>query len=130
MNDRPANKPLPEAEKPSDEAEVRHADGRIEHPAVGFERTDVPSRWVLIVAIVSCAIGVAAFFVAFAFFHMQASSLAVRRASDFPLATHPSDRLPPEPRLEQIDRRAEIETPNVFLREQAKEAVLHGYGPT
>jgi hypothetical protein len=42
----------------------------------------------------------------------------------------PIDRLPVEPRLEQLDRVAEIETGNVNRRQRAAEALLNSYGPT
>ena len=52
------------------------------------------------------------------------------KKSGFPLAASQNADLPPEPRLEQLDRKADIVTPDVYLREAAKERTLHSYGPT
>jgi hypothetical protein len=52
------------------------------------------------------------------------------KKSPYPLAPGPSTALPREPRLEQIDRLAGVETPNVHERETSRLEVLQSYGPT
>jgi hypothetical protein len=110
--------------------DVLDPDGRIEHPSIHYEDRDVTFRWVLIVAIVGVCVGAALFGLVYAFFRADTDRLASRRESEFPLAEHPSEVPPPEPRLEQIDRLAGIARENIFLRESAKENQLDSYGET
>jgi hypothetical protein len=115
---------------PAEEEEVRHADGRMEHPAIHYEERDVPFRGVLFGVIVGSCVGIALFGLVYLFFRADTDRLASRRESEFPLAEHPSDVPPPEPRLEQIDRLAGVPRENVYLRESAKEDQLDRYGET
>ena len=56
---------------------------------------------------------------------------AAIKQSPYPLAPAPSHApCRAEPRLEQIDRLAGVETPNVYEREAAKLQTLNSYGPT
>jgi hypothetical protein len=110
--------------------EIQHPDGRIEHPSVRHEPTDVrfgPIAYVLLGATVFGVVvllGIGWLFAGYRTY--QARS----KESPFPLAPAPSTALPPEPRLEQIDRNAGIQRENVYVREATKEELLRGYGPT
>lgn len=110
--------------------EQRNVDAKLEHPSVSYEPRDVPFRGVLVVAIAGVCIGAAIFGLVYAFFRADTNRLASRRESEFPLAEHPSNELPAEPRLEQIDRLSGIPRENVYLRLSAKEDQLDRYGET
>jgi hypothetical protein len=109
---------------------AHHVDGLLEHPQVRYERSDVQPRGVLIVMLAALFIGVLAFLGVWYFYQRFNAYESAIKQSPYPLATQPSTQLPAEPRLEQVDRLAGVETPNVFLREQSKEAILHSAGPT
>lgn len=110
--------------------EIRHPDGRIEHPQVRHEKRDVPFHWLLILFLVLCAVGAVQFVLIRSYFHTQEHNQSVRKASPYPLAPRPSGRLPEGPRLEQIDRLAGIESANVHDREMASQRILSTYGHT
>jgi heme/copper-type cytochrome/quinol oxidase subunit 1 len=115
------------------EEEIRHPDGRIEHPQVRNEPTDVSFRWIAVILVGAMVLAVIILVAVLAFFYRYEDYQSAIRKSPFPLAPSGQERLekmPPEPRLEQIDRLRGIEKPNVYLRETTKEAVLASYGPT
>jgi hypothetical protein len=101
-----------------------------ENPSVRHERTDASLRAILMVAVGAMVFAAVAFYLLLMFFESEQKREAAIKKSPFPLAPGPSTALPREPRLEQIDRLAGVETPNVFERESAKLEVLNGYGPT
>jgi hypothetical protein len=105
-------------------------DGSIVHPAVSYERTDVRSRGVLVVMLAAVAIVSATLLGVWFFFRGYESHQANIKKSPYPLAPGPITRLPDGPRLEQVDRLAGNDEPDVFLREKSREAVLHSTGPT
>jgi hypothetical protein len=105
-------------------------DGNPAHPSIQFEPRDVQFRWVLIVSISFFCVGAVIFVLVYAFFRVDTARLASRRESEFPLAEHPSDALPAEPRLEEVDRLAGIARENVYLSLAAKEDQLRLYGET
>ena len=110
--------------------EVHYPDGRIEHPSVRFERQDVRFGGILLVILGAACLACFHYAIMWWFFnHRNAYEAAIKR-SPYPLAPAPSVTLPVEPRLEQLDRAAGIERPNVFLREASKEKVLGSVGPT
>jgi hypothetical protein len=109
---------------------IRHPDGRLEHPAVRHERTDVNHRWILGGLFVSLGFAVLVLYVVWAFFTSYNNYQSAIKQSSFPLAPRPSTTLPQEPRLEQINRLARMESPNVYLRERLQEESLHSYGAT
>ncbi len=115
------------------EKEIRHPDGRIEHPSVKNEPSDVSFRWIGIILLGAMGLAVIIFVAVLIFFHRYNDYQSAIRKSSFPLAPSGGERLeqlPPEPRLEQLDRLRRIEKPNVYLREATKEAVLESYGET
>jgi hypothetical protein len=109
--------------------EIRHPDGRIEHPSVHHEPTDVDFRWILGTVIAAGILGIVIHYVILAYFEHTRGVLAETRKSRYPLAAKPNWSLPPEPRLEQLDRLAGISSSEAFLRQKAKLEHLRSLGP-
>jgi hypothetical protein len=112
------------------EEEIRHPDGRIEHPSVRSEKTDVSFRWIVSLLVGAMVLAAVIHYAVLLFFYGYNDYQSELRKSPYPLAPAPSGKLPPEPRLEQLDRMEGIERANVYVREATKEAVLTSYGPT
>lgn len=110
--------------------DVHDPDGRLEHPHVRYEKRDVRLRWVLISLVLLAAVAAVQFVLMRSYFHAQEHNQSVRKASSYPLAPKPSGRLPGEPRLEEIDRLAGIESANVRDRELLSQRILSTYGTT
>ncbi len=116
--------PLEATEQP----EVHHPDGRIEHPWVRREHRDV-QVWKILAFM--------GFIIVFASMHFY---LFRRLFGDFEGTPPTHDAaayrgvgdspLPRAPRLEQLSRLVDDTRPNVFLRQQSAEASLDRYGPT
>jgi len=100
------------------------------NPSVRYEKSDASFNWVMITIILAALAGLAIFAGVLVFLRGYAAHQGKIKESPFPLAAEPSRSLPPEPRLEQIDRVAEIETPNVRERLAAREEALRRYGRT
>ncbi len=103
--------------------------GRIEHPRISYEPNNIRLGVVL---------GIMAFVICFACFHYWAAweffgSLKVQedqaKRSQLAPELRPDPALPAKPRLEQLDRVAGIETPNINRRVSGNEATLDSYGP-
>jgi hypothetical protein len=110
--------------------EIHHPDGRIEHPSVRHERSDANFRWILGIILGAMVFAAVVQYVLLVFVNGYAGYEAKTKKSPYPLATAPSTTLPREPRLEQLDRTAGIESPDVYKREAAKGDILGSYGPT
>ena len=96
---------------------------------VRFEHTDIRFVSVLAVIVVCLVwIGIQQF-LTYKLFERDLGHEREIREAGVPAVTRTAG-LPSEPRLEQLDRLAGVRTPDVFIREQDKEAILHGYGPT
>jgi hypothetical protein len=106
------------------------ADGRFEHSSVRFEKSDASLPAIL--TIMGCAIVLAMLMHAllWVFFTSYGRQLDVARTSEFPLAPTPSTALPPEPRLEQLDRLKGDAVVDVYARQRDKEVALKSYGKT
>jgi hypothetical protein len=129
----PAAVPLPRSSSESGHEqeskppeEIRRGE-RIEHPSVHHDPRDV--RVGCVFAVMGFAICFAAlhYFAVWRYYDLQRDK---QSPSPYPLQPHPSRALPPAPRLEPLDRMAEFEASNVFVRRAARERRLHGYGPT
>jgi hypothetical protein len=110
--------------------ETPHPDGRPEHPEIKTEPSDVSFTAVAVVLGTLAVLAVLIHVVLWGFFRKQEQHESAVKRSPFPLAAQPSGSLPPEPRLEPLDRTSGVETSNVFLRLEEKEAATRRYGPT
>jgi hypothetical protein len=119
---RPRPVPPPEAPPP-------HVGNGPLHPEIRYERTDTSFRWILglliaggVLAVV-IHVGLWWFFIGY-----RDHQSAVKDAND-PLAAPQGRGLPPEPRLEQVDRVEGIERPDLAARQKPREDALDRYGP-
>ncbi len=114
--------------------EIRHADGRIEHPHVRSEHTDVTLRAVVISLLAAMGFAAIVHWIVLQFFYSYRGYQQDIKQSAFPVAPPPAvsedPRRIPQPRLEPVDRLAGVEKANVFERQLAREKELHAYGPT
>jgi hypothetical protein len=110
--------------------EIRHPDGRIEHPGVRSEKSDADFRWVFRLIIAAAVLGAIILWAVWGFFVGQGNRLAQVRRSSFPLAPGPSTALPQEPRLEQLDRMAEDPRSNAWAQQKRLADTLARYGAT
>ena len=108
--------------------EIRQPDGQIEHPTVRYERTDVSFRGVLCVVIAAAVVLAIVHVAILGFFVGSREDLAEARRSKYPLAPGPSTDLPPEPRLEQLDRHEATASSRLPRFEKVKAELLHRYG--
>jgi hypothetical protein len=106
------------------------SDGQPKHPEVRYERTDVQFGPILLVLVAAAGLAVIILLGLWWFFAGYQDYQARVKQSPYPLAPAPSTALPPEPRLEQLDRNAGVQRENVYVREATKEEQLRGYGPT
>jgi hypothetical protein len=100
------------------------------HPEVRHEPRDVSFRAILVVLILALLGGVLLQLAVWGFFTETRSKEDAAKRSPYPLAPGPSTALPEGPRLEQINRLSEVESGNVYLRQQTFEKELHRYGET
>jgi hypothetical protein len=105
--------------------EIRHPDGRVEHPSVHHEPTDANFRWIATILLAGVGFGVVSLCVILVAYNKYRQHQEEIKRSPFPLAPTPSTALPPEPRLEQVDRAVGINNPSVA----AEERLLESYGP-
>ncbi len=110
--------------------EIHHPDGRIEHPSVHYERTDANFRAIVCIILGTMALAALIQTAVLAFFLDYRQYQDDIKKSPYPLAPGPSTALPAEPRLEQVDRLAGVESPNVYERMSGKEEILNSYGDT
>lgn len=119
------------AEVEEESEEIHYPDGRIEHPAVSREPSDVRFRGVLLLMLLVCLFAAVNYFVIWKFFWWQAREQEEKYVrSPYVLAPQPSRQLPREPRLEQLDRLRGSTSPDAFLYQIEQERLLHRYGPT
>jgi hypothetical protein len=110
--------------------EIRHPNGRIEHPSVRSEATDASFPWIGGTVAAAAVLGILILLGVGIYFNHAKSALDRTRASRFPLAEKPSWTLPPEPRLEQLNRLAGSGASDAFARQAVKLEHLRGVGPT
>jgi hypothetical protein len=98
------------------------------HYHVRYERSDANHRWVIGIVLATLVLAAVIQSVIMRFFQdYQAYQDSIKR-SRYSLALPRSERLPPQPRLEQINRMASEQGGDVYSREQRKENVLDRYG--
>src|SRR5437870_11272418 len=110
--------------------EQRSSDSGLEHPSVRHERSDASFGWVLGLSIVALCLGVVILVVLLSFFYRYRDYQAALKRSPYPLAPTPHEELPPQPRLEQLDRLNGSDTSNGHERQTSKEGILNRYGST
>jgi hypothetical protein len=99
------------------------SDVRYEHRDVGF--------WaVLLVAVVACVVGGGIFLVVRGFYWVALDSRPEGQPTAFAAPEKPTSQLPPEPRLELLDRLEKTPASNVAKWEQGEEKLLETYGTT
>jgi hypothetical protein len=101
-----------------------------EHSEVRYEPRDISFAGILIVALACCAVGAGVLVGVRALYRVTVESRRPTGAATFPGLHGPSVDLPPEPRLEQIDRLAKTPASNVSRWEQGEEKQLETYGPS
>ncbi len=107
--------------------EIRHPDGRIEHPSIRRELSDVRFLPVFTVILCIVVLGAVIFYTMWIMLHglepeTNSSAYANQQAVD--------SALPAAPRLEPLERLSENESVNVFNRQLAAERKLTSFGPT
>jgi len=132
----PSLPPGAPAPPPPGEEEIRHPDGRMEHPSVRFEKTDASFPWVLGLLLGAMAFAAVVHYVILLFFYEYAGYQNAVKKSPFPLAAESSKDLsrpplPAQPRLEQVERVSDPEHPaDAYAGLAAKEDALNRYGTT
>src|SRR5438105_1383326 len=81
-----------------------HGDDSLAHPSVRHERSDANFRWVVGLILAAIGLGILIHYGVFVFFVHYRDQQATIKRSAYPLAPVPRESLPPEPRLEQLDR--------------------------
>jgi hypothetical protein len=124
------SEPIPEANPGASHASEPAPPVR---PDNRYEERDVSFRAVMIVTIASCVVGVVVFFGVRGFYWAAIKS-DVRGDAALAPADRPSDKpteqLPPEPRLELLDRLQKTPASNVSRWEQGEEKSLEKYAPS
>ncbi len=107
-----------------------HPNGEVTNPGVRHERSDASLKGVLLTIAIAIVVGVGIHVGVYFFFRGYQEHQATIKKSAFPLAPGPDAPMPPEPRLEQVDRLADVETPDVHRRLSVKDEMLGRYGRT
>ncbi len=107
-----------------------HPDGRLVNPSVRHEGSDASFPWILYLLIFALALAALILYLIWVFFDRYGGYQTEVKKSTYPLAPKPSAALPPEPRLEPLDRLEDIEISNVYEREAGKESTLNRLGRT
>lgn len=129
----PLPRPAPEFGRGKEEneppEEIRRGE-RIEHPSVHHDPRDV--RVGCVFALLGATICFFALlgFAVWRYYDFQRDKQARIKQATHALRPHPSRALPPQPRLEPLNRMVKTDISNVFARRAARERLLHGYGPT
>jgi hypothetical protein len=111
-------------------SETNHPDEQLKNPSVRHEPSDASFRAILIILVAAMVFAAVVLYVILQFFVRMRSEEDATKKSPLPLAPAPSTALPREPRLEQLDRLAGVERPDIYRRETDRLAVLKSYGPT
>ncbi len=110
--------------------QIRHPDGRIEHPTSRYEPTDASFRAILFILLGALVFAVVVQAAVWWFFIHYRDYQAESKRSPYPLAPGPSTALPHEPRLEQVERLAGEKAVDAYEREAANLEVLRTTGPS
>ncbi|HEX5269326.1 MAG TPA: hypothetical protein VFW33_02510 [Gemmataceae bacterium] len=102
--------------------------GGLQHPTVLYDHSDANFRWIIGLVIGAMVFAAVVHYVILRFYFSYAAYESDVKRSHYPVAAERPKTLPPEPRLEQINRVEGYEKGNVYLREEEKEKVLNSYG--
>lgn len=102
----------------------------IVNPGIHYERKDLRLRWILALIAGVCCFAVFHYYATWRLMWWRENAARAVNQSPYRLAPTLSTKLPPEPRLEQLDRLAKIETSDVSRMLTDKEKILNSYGPT
>src|SRR5580704_5534268 len=97
-------------------------------PENRYEETDASFQGVIIVAVAGCCIGAVVFVIVRGFYWAALESQPPARATTFTAPENPTEQLPPEPRLELLDRQQKTPASNVSRWERGEEKALETYG--
>jgi hypothetical protein len=97
---------------------------------VRYERKDIRLGCLLAVIVVAVCVLATLGYGVWRFFWWQAGVQEAMKRSQNPLAPGLSAKLPPEPRLEQLDRMAGVASSDVYHRLAVQEKQLNSYGQT
>ncbi len=125
----PSDTPPPPSTVPGAPPGGDHPPGGLQHPEVHYEHSDASFRGVLYVIIVALILAAIIHAAVWQLFVDTGGREAAAKESQYPLAPAESGTLPPEPRLEPLNRLEGYQKSDVYLRQQSREALLHGYGP-
>ncbi len=95
-----------------------------------YEEKDVRFGCIMALLIAAGGILVTQFSAVWFFFRGEQRSQAVSKESPYPLSPSSSGQLPPEPRLEQVDRMEHDQIANVRLQQAEQLKFLNSSGPT
>jgi hypothetical protein len=102
--------------------------GTPENPSVRYEPTDASFRWIMGIVLGAIVFAALMQLAITGFFRMSRAHQDSMKASHFPLAATPSTSMPPEPRLEQLNRLEGLGShPDA---KAANESELHSFGPS
>lgn len=104
----PAGEPV-QGHREGEAEEIRYPDGRIEHPAVRDEPTDLRFGCILVLIVLVCCLAGIIYSGIWRFFWFQEGVQKEIKQSPYPLAPAPSTAAHPQPRLEQLDRMRPLE---------------------
>ncbi len=119
---------MAEEQRPPDATPDEPPPGRLLHPSVRSEHSDARFGWIFGLLLAAMFLAFVVHTAVWRFFLNYRSSEAAIKASRYPLAPTAVAPLPANPRLEQINRLAENERGNVYLREVSKDIALQNYG--
>ena len=105
-----------------------HAPGGLEHPSVRREPRDLYNGWVIAVLLFGAAIVGLNFVAVWWYFHIDEQRMQNIKTSNYPLAPPPSERLPPEPRLDPLNEIIGAQEGNAYRRELAQLDQLNKLG--
>jgi hypothetical protein len=119
-----------EPRPPDSQQAAERPEGRLENPTVRYERTDANHRWIIGLLGTAVVIGLLIQGGLWLYFVHYRDYQAEVKKSRFPLAPAPAAPLPPEPRLEQVDRISGLKSPNADEIVAPRDTDLNTYGPT
>jgi hypothetical protein len=101
-----------------------------EHPSVRHEPSDANFGWIMVILSIALFVGLIAYLLLWGFLVDYRTYQDSIKKSPYPLAPNQSTALPPQPRLEELERATYSDAENVFRRQEVRETTLNEYGRT